>query len=260
VGALGGGTSGEYCTSLAVDARHNVYLGGYYRGPGSQFGPTRLVPQNPALFFSDVFVAKLDASGTWRWAISAAGAREDICMRLVLGPYATPTLVGDYSSASLTFAPVTIAGDPTFIPSAYLARLAPNELTIRGDSLLCAGGTAQLTATTLATAVSWRWNTGATTARIQVTTPGIYTVTATFPGGYSLSEQFQVRLSSLAPTVQISGGGFLCPGTPRQLTAVAPGATAVSWSTGATTPTITITQPGTYSVRASYSSACSVSA
>jgi hypothetical protein len=255
-----GGTSGEFCTGLAVDARHNVYLAGYYRGPGSQFGPTRLVAQNTTLFFSDVFVAKLDASGTWRWAISAAGAREDICTRLVLGPHATPTLVGDYSSASLTFAPVTIPGDPNFVPSAYLARLSPNELTIRGDSLLCAGGTAQLTAATLATAVSWRWNTGATTARIQVTTPGIYTVTATFPGGYSLSEQFRVRLSSLVPTVQISGGGFLCPGTPRQLTALAPGAAAVSWSTGATTPTITITQPGTYSVVASYSSACSVSA
>nr|WP_262904640.1 gliding motility-associated C-terminal domain-containing protein [Hymenobacter lucidus] len=138
--------------------------------------------------------------------------------------------------------------------------MQPNELRITGDSLVCNGGTVQLTVTTLALGapVGYRWSTGATTASISVTQPGLYSVTAIFKDGYSLTEQFRVR--GLTPSLQITGNtGALCPGTPRQLTAVGSGALALRWSTGATTPSITVTQPGTYSVQATYSAACTLS-
>jgi gliding motility-associated-like protein len=253
------GTSGEFCTGVAVDSRSQVYLSGYIRGPGSHFGAITLVSQNSALFFGDVYVAKLDAQGKWLWAVLAGGLQEDTSNGLALGPYATPYVAGDYFSSSMRFGPLTIPGNPDLIGSTFVARMQPNQVRIAGDSLLCNGGAVSLTASTLATAVSWRWNTGATTVSITVTQPGTYVATATFAGGYSLSEQFEVR--SVTPSVQITGADApLCPGTPRQLTAVAPGASSVLWSTGAKTPTITVTQAGTYSVVATYGAGCTVAA
>jgi len=70
-----GGSSGEYCSGLGVDEGGNVYLGGSFRGPGTRFGATTLVPQNVALFTSDVYVAKLDSRGTWLWAVPAGGGK-----------------------------------------------------------------------------------------------------------------------------------------------------------------------------------------
>jgi hypothetical protein len=256
---LATGSSGEFCTGVVVDARSQVYLTGYIRGPGSHFGAITLVSQNAALFFGDVFVAKLTAQGQWLWAMLAGGLQEDRPTGLALGPYATPHVVGEYFSSSMTFGALTIPGDPNLFGSTFLTRMQPNLVGITGDSLLCNGGSASLTASTLATAVSWRWNTGATTASITVTQPGTYVATATFAGGYSLSEQFVVR--SFTPSAQITGvTSALCPGTPRQLAVVAPGASSVLWNTGAKTPVITVTQAGTYSVVATYGAGCTATA
>lgn len=256
---LATGVSGEFCTGVAADARSQVYLTGYFRGPGSRFGATTLVPQNPALFFADVFVAKLDAQGQWLWAVPAGGLQEDRPTGLALGPYATPYVVGEYFSSAMSFGPLTIPGNPNLFGSTFVARMQPNQVRIDGDSLLCNGGATTLTASTLATAVSWRWSTGATTASITATQPGTYVVTASFAGGYSLSEQFEVQ--SVTPSVQLMGATTpLCPGTPRQLAVVAPGARSVRWNTGATTTAITVTQPGTYAVVATYGAGCTVAA
>ncbi|UOQ70003.1 hypothetical protein [Hymenobacter cellulosilyticus] len=132
-------------------------------------------------------------------------------------------------------------------------------MTISGDSVVCGGGQVQLTATTTGTATGYRWSTGATTASISVSQAGIYSVTATFAGGYTLTETYRVR--SIVPGVQLSGGTEpLCPGTSAELVATATGARSLRWNTGATTPTIRVTQPGTYSVTAQYSAGCTVSA
>ncbi|GAB3574457.1 T9SS type B sorting domain-containing protein [Hymenobacter daeguensis] len=253
-----GGPGGAYCAGIAVDDHGGIYIAGSFRG-ATQFGATTLNSQNGSLAFHDVYVAKLSAAGSWLWAVPAAGAQDDISTGFALGPYATPHIAGEYFSPSMTFGAITIPGETVFSASTYLARMQPNQLRIAGDSLLCSGAVIQLTATTLGTGISWRWSTGETTPGIAVAQPGTYTVTATFPGGYRLSESYRVR--SVAPSVTVTGNaGFLCPGTPRQLTAVAAGATAWRWSTGETTPTITITQPGTYAVTASFGAVCTATA
>jgi len=61
-------------------------------------------------------------------------------------------------------------------------------------------------------------------------------------------------------SVDISGNLSFCPGTSDNLTAVASGGVppySYLWSTGATTQSIEITDPGTYSVTVSDSTACS---
>ena len=64
-----------------------------------------------------------------------------------------------------------------------------------------------------------------------------------------------VRLngSSIPPTLRISGPAVLCTGQPVLLTATGtPTPLTYRWNTGATTPSITVTQPGTYSATAAF--------
>ncbi|GAA4379456.1 FG-GAP-like repeat-containing protein [Hymenobacter koreensis] len=130
-------------------------------------------------------------------------------------------------------------------------------VSVTGDSLLCNGGQVRLTAAANATVTSYRWTTGATTASLVVTLPGLYAVTATFPGGLTATAAYRVHL--LEPAVKITGGAGPCSG-PAQLSALAPGATSLRWSTGDSTAAIRVPGPGTYSVTAFYGSGCQAQA
>ncbi|MBF9143937.1 gliding motility-associated C-terminal domain-containing protein [Microvirga sp. SRT04] len=131
-------------------------------------------------------------------------------------------------------------------------------VVITGDSVLCAGATTSLTATANG-AVGYLWNTGATTASISGTLPGIYTVTTTFATGCTRVVRRTVRALAV-PAIAITGDSTICPGTSTLITATAPGATGYRWSNGATTPGLTISQPGMYTVTVSYGTGCTTSA
>ena len=130
----------------------------------------------------------------------------------------------------------------------------PAQVRIVGDSLLCNGGQTVLRATSPAPVLSYRWSTGATTQSITVTQPGNYTVTATFSGGGTSSDQHPV--TAIVPSVQITGDSLLCTGQALNPTAAAPGTRSLRWSTGATTASISVSQTGTYSVTATYGTGC----
>ena len=102
------------------------------------------------------------------------------------------------------------------------------------------------------------WSTGATTPSIFITNSGTYSLTATSPGGQCNATNTEfVQMSFFpTPTPNISGTTVLCPGQNGTLTASgAPGDT-YAWSTGAGTPSITISSPGTYSVTVTNDSGC----
>ena len=86
------------------------------------------------------------------------------------------------------------------------------------------------------------WSTGATTASITVTTAGIYTVTQNVGGCTSPAASVTASPASIpsAPTVTVVDG---CGSS--TLTATGSG---LSWSTGATTASITVTTGGAYTV------------
>lgn len=133
----------------------------------------------------------------------------------------------------------------------------PLTVRITGDSLLCGGGSVRLTAVATSSTLSYRWNTGATTASLLVTQPGTYSVTVTASGGQTRT--VRRRVTALTPNVQIIGDSLLCPGTALALLGSAPNATAVLWSTGANTAGLSVSQPGIYTFTARYGSGCSVS-
>ncbi|MGV3637700.1 MAG: gliding motility-associated C-terminal domain-containing protein, partial [Flavobacteriales bacterium] len=135
---------------------------------------------------------------------------------------ATATNACGSSSASFT---VTESPGPT--------------VSITGVLSICDGASTTLTASG---ADTYGWSTGASGSTITVSTPGPITVTGTNACG---SDEATVTVGqSPAPTVTVSGGGTLCPG--EQLLLTATSNATVSWNTGATTTSLTVSAPGLY--------------
>jgi len=69
-----GGIGGDRGICIALDLMGGIYLGGEFNNSAS-FSTTTLVSSG----YSDVFVAKLDASGNWLWACQGGGISWDEC-------------------------------------------------------------------------------------------------------------------------------------------------------------------------------------
>ena len=120
------------------------------------------------------------------------------------------------------------------------------------DQVLCAGESTVLDAT--AAGSTYLWSTGATTPTITVSTTGNYSVTATL-NGCTTTDDVEVTVLSTA-AVNLGPDATLCQGEQLVLDATIAGATYL-WSTGATTPTISVNSTGTYSVEV-FQGSCSV--
>ena len=203
---------------------------------------------------TDVFVAQASGStGQWEWATSAGGVHSDAA----IGLHATGSqlvLTGNFNFRATFGAlpPVESRGSDVFVTYMYPTPTA----RITGAELLCSGSQLQLTASATGPVTGYRWSTGATTASIAVTQPGVYSLTVVFSGGRTVTTTHTVTL--ITPTVSITGDTLVCSGRAGNLMATAPGASSYLWSSGATTPVITVTQPGTYTVAAQYGAGCTV--
>ncbi|MCR4827691.1 MAG: T9SS type A sorting domain-containing protein [Bacteroidales bacterium] len=125
---------------------------------------------------------------------------------------------------------------------------------INGNTVFCSGGYTTLTATGGET---YEWSTGATTASINVNTAGTYSVTASTSNGCSGSASVTV-IQNEASEVVVSGNTVICSGIGTSLTASS--GTDYLWSTGETTQSISVNNPGAYSVTVTNSNGCSNSA
>ncbi|MEZ4756565.1 MAG: gliding motility-associated C-terminal domain-containing protein [Flavobacteriales bacterium] len=179
----------------------------------------------------------LDATLTGATHLWSTGATTPTISVSAAGTYSVEVIQG---GCSVTDA-ITIGVDP--VP---VFDLGP-------DLVICQGQSATLDATV--PGATYLWSTGATAPTITVGTTGLYTVTADL-NGCTATDQVQVTV--LSPTsIDLGPDQVLCQGESLTLDATVPGATYL-WSTGATTPTITVTTSDTYSVEI-FQGACSVS-
>ncbi|HYC91570.1 MAG TPA: PKD domain-containing protein, partial [Thermoanaerobaculia bacterium] len=111
---------------------------------------------------------------------------------------------------------------------------------------MCGVTQVQLRASVLNGSWSYVWSTGATGPFLVVSSSGTYTLTATNANGCVWTDTATVNLKPM-PVATISGSGTFCPGGSTTLTAA--GGSSYLWSTGATTPSITVSTAGTYSVQ-----------
>src|SRR4029079_12937446 len=114
-----------------------------------------------------------------------------------------------------------------------------------GRTRFCVGGSVTLTASS---AASYAWSNGATTSSITVNASGSYSVTVTDANGCSATSAATNVTVNPLPAASITGSGptTFCAGCSVTLTASS--GASYAWSNGATTPSITVNDSGSYSV------------
>lgn len=123
---------------------------------------------------------------------------------------------------------------------------------ISGNLNFCPGGSTVLDAG--AGYSSYSWSTGASSRTITVSTSGTFSVTVTNAAGCSASSSVVTSFFT-APVPAISGNIGFCAGASTVLTA-SEGYAGYSWSTGASTQTITVNTAGTYTVTVTDNNGC----
>lgn len=104
-------------------------------------------------------------------------------------------------------------------------------------------------------AASYQWSTGQTSRTITVTTPGTYTVTVTNACGVGVYSKNIYHSNPNAPN--LGPNQTFCWGQNTTLSSGSTNVTSYQWSTGATTPTITVDTTGTYWVYLVDNNGCS---
>ena len=123
---------------------------------------------------------------------------------------------------------------------------------ITGSFVFCPGDQATLAVPSGYASVLW--STGETTDTIHVSTDGVVTVTVVDSDGCIATDDVMTEANAvLSPT--ISGNSAICDAGTAVLNA-GPGFDLYEWSTGATTSTISVNAPGTYTVTVSSISGC----
>ena len=137
---------------------------------------------------------------------------------------------------------------------AYTASLTPS-----GATTICQGSAVDLTATSSAPGSTYLWSNGATTPAITVTSGGTYTVTVANARGCTktFSQNVVVNAVPGSPTITPSSTSFCTGGAPVSLSTGT--ASSYSWSNGATTQQINVSNPGSYTVTITDVNNCSAS-
>ncbi len=216
-----------------------------YTNPGCQ---APIVPLGATLVASDTIICLNDT--VVLTASNLTGNYQSYQWTSAAGVISTPTALSTnfYNlPLGLNFAVFEITGTcgNVVYDTIYINVLSGTPVTISasGPTTFCIGDSVTLTA---AGGGSYSWSTGASTASITVSSSGIYTVTATGSCGNSTASQLVIASTGPFVTITTSGPTALCAGDSVTLNAL--GGNTYTWSTGATTPSITVSTAGTYTV------------
>lgn len=116
-----GGSNGvDTSTDLVADRQGNVYVAGAFAGTATDFGGT-ILPNASSPGLSDLYVARLDSGGAWRWAVAAGGAGAEKPLGLAVGRSGVVCVTGTFDSPAATFGATALAGTD----DAYVAQITP---------------------------------------------------------------------------------------------------------------------------------------
>jgi len=99
-----GGTGVDLGYSIAVDSSGNVYTTGYFSGT-VDFDPSGGTSELTSTGSTDVFVSKLNASGSFLWAKSFGGNGEDVGYSIAVDSSGNVYTTGYFSSGTADFDP-----------------------------------------------------------------------------------------------------------------------------------------------------------
>ena len=128
---------------------------------------------------------------------------------------------------------------------------APPQVYISGELTVCQGESTTLTSSN---AYAYAWSTGSTANSITVSNQGVYTVTVSSANGCQSMASVTV-VNRPIPVFTVSGSESVCENSTEVLSVT--GDNEYVWNTGETTPQITISTGGVYSVTATNNYNCS---
>lgn len=99
----GGGNGSDRAYAIETDLAGNIYICGSFSGTAT-FGSTQLVSVNNT---QDIFVAKLDPSGTFLWAKRFGGPNIDLAFGLTVDRSSNVVITGQFRD-TVAFGPVTL--------------------------------------------------------------------------------------------------------------------------------------------------------
>jgi sugar lactone lactonase YvrE len=272
-GSTGGYADGQgsaaqflFPNGVAVDAAGNVYVADGLNNRIRKISPTGLVStlagstqgsangvgsqakfSNPSGVTLDadgnLLVADFDNNRIRKITIPASpsgyvwsdGATTASLNATTSGSYTVRTISNGCTSA--TSAPVVVTVNAVSTPS----------ITASGPTTFCTGGSVTLNAPA---GFSYLWSNNATTQSINVTSGGSYTVRTIASGctsAVSAAVDVTVNTPPLPTTIFAFGSTALCSG--GSVTLNAPYGYDYLWSNNATTESINVTTPGSYSAR-----------
>lgn len=180
--------------------------------------------------------------------------------RLSIGPgyqaYAWSN--GSTDSTTLINAPgkyyVTVTSDNgcEALDSVEIVQYDKPDPAISGQDYFCEGGAVTLTAS--GNFDTYAWNSGERVSQINVDEPGLYFVTVRDQNGCLARDSLTVREEE-NPEPRLFGDDPFCSGTTAILRA-STGFQQYQWSTGGTEETLSISQPGTYTVTVTNALGC----
>jgi hypothetical protein len=103
-GAIGGSSNTENAYGVAVDGQGGAYLTGIYRGDAT-FGSATL---NRLGNGDDVFLAKVNSSGTWQWARPVQGTGDEAAVSIDVDASGGPVIAGYFFSSTMTVGTETL--------------------------------------------------------------------------------------------------------------------------------------------------------
>jgi len=177
-------------------------------------------------------------SGTYEWSNGASTPSINVFNS---GQYVVT--VTDQNGCTAVSSPVNITN----------IAVSPVIISPEGPTTFCPGGNVSLTSSP---GTNYLWSNNSTTSSITANTSGSYSVTVTHPSGCtSVSAPVQVTvMNNPQATISSNGATSICNGNPSTLIS-STGATRL-WSNGATTASITVNTPGTYSVTITQANGC----
>ena len=104
-----------YPAGLGIDAAQNIYLAGVFKSATATIGTATLTNTNSAGTSVDVYVAKFDNNGNFKWARSFGGANNDWSNTLLVTDTGDVYLCGQYLSAMLTAGSTSLTGPSNYI-------------------------------------------------------------------------------------------------------------------------------------------------
>lgn len=109
-----GGTGNEEVQDFKVEPTGTLTLVGMFRGAGFSLGSFTLPSSEPTTSNNDLFVAQLDANGTWVSAAAAGGPGDQAAYQVVTDSRGGATITATSLAGAVSFGPTTLT-TPNFV-------------------------------------------------------------------------------------------------------------------------------------------------